>query len=57
MPTLTHKTLPTPETFEARQLARGLVLVPYWGVDENGQRVARCKWVAARGATAQGQEC
>ena len=32
-------------SFEARQLAKGLTLVPCWVANDDGPRVHGCKWV------------
>ena len=29
----------------AKKQAQGLTLVPYWGYNEQGRRVARCAWI------------
>ena len=33
------------DTFEARQLAKGLTLVPCWGISKDGRIIPCCKWV------------
>lgn len=36
------------DTFAARQLAKGLTLVPYWGRSADGHRIPCCAWVRLR---------
>ena len=36
------------DSFTARQLAKGLTLVPYWGRSEDGLRIPCSAWVRLR---------
>ena len=49
MATLTHKQEQTSaDSFTARQLQKGLTLVPYWGRSADGRRIPCSAWVLLR---------